>query len=424
MPRPMKDSGVEWLGQIPSDWTIRSLKGVAERVIVGLATSVTQYYRDEGTPIFRNLNIKDDELTDDDVLYLDEEWASLQTGKMIKSGDILTVRTGYIGISCIVPEKYDDSLTFTTLITTPRKEIINTRFLMRYINISRFYSPIYFNVETGAQNNLNTKAFVNLEIAVPPLDEQQRIAVFLDSECARIDSVIEKTRASIAEYKKLKQSIITRAVTKGIRPNRQMKQSGIEWLGDIPADWEVIKLKHISRFMQTKYSAADEELNYIGLEHVISWCGTLVETDSTYDRDQSLICTGGDILFGKLRPYLAKVYLNTVKQCCSSEFAVIKMDADMWRPFFFYQLMSHRFIFTVDSSTYGTKMPRANAEFIKNMCVLVPPLDEQQEIAAYLDEKTAAIDSLVAKKNQLVSELESLKKSLIFEYVTGKKEII
>ena len=116
MAREMKDSGVEWIGQIPNDWEIRPLKGVTERIIVGLATSVTQFYRDAGTPIFRNLNIKEDNLVDDDLLYLDTSWASLQTGKMIRAGDILTVHTGYIGISCMVPEKYDKALTFTTLI--------------------------------------------------------------------------------------------------------------------------------------------------------------------------------------------------------------------------------------------------------------------------------------------------------------------
>ena len=204
---------------------------------------------------------------------------------------------------------------------------------------------------------------------------------------------------------------------------RAMKDSDIEWIGYIPADWKIIKLKHISNFMQTKYIKEDGQLNYIGLENIVSWNGSFIKTDSVYDLEQSLICEAGDILFGKLRPYLAKVYLNTKKQCCSGEFAVIKINDSMCNQFFYYQLISHGFIFMIDSSTYGTKMPRANAEFIKNMTVTVPPIDEQQRIANYLDDKCACIDSVIAKKNQLVSELESLKKCLIFEYVTGKKEL-
>ena len=289
MARAMKDSGIAWIGEIPRNWKLFPLKGVSERNIVGLATSVTQYYREMGTPIFRNLNIKEDKLLDDDLLFLDEEWASLQQGKMIRTGDILTVHTGYIGISCIVPEKYNKALTFTTLITTPKDTVINRRFLMWYINVSRFFSPVFFNVETGAQNNLNTKAFVNLEICVPDLSEQNRITAYLDRKCAEIDAVIEQTRASIEEYKALKQSIITEAVTKGIRRNRPMKDSGIAWIGEIPEEWETVKVKYVADLILNSWSDCQQDLAYIGLENIVSWTGQHIKTNSNYDKSQSIV---------------------------------------------------------------------------------------------------------------------------------------
>lgn len=211
--RPMKDSGIDWIGQIPEEWLIRPLKGVTSRIIVGLATSVTQYYRDDGTPILRNLNIKEDFLADNDLLYLDNDWAENQVGKKIQSGDILTVHTGYIGISCIVPEKYNNALTFTTLISTPKREVIENRFLMWYINAARFYSQVFFNVETGAQNNLNTKAFVNLEVCVPSIMEQQEIVAFVDNEVGKLNDLISKKEAILTEMESYKKSLIFEYVT-------------------------------------------------------------------------------------------------------------------------------------------------------------------------------------------------------------------
>ncbi len=198
---------------------------------------------------------------------------------------------------------------------------------------------------------------------------------------------------------------------------RKMKPSGVEWIGDIPQEWEVIKLKYATEFKQIKYSEEYGELNYIGLENIISWNGMYLETSSQYDREQSLICEENDILFGKLRPYLAKVYLNTKRQCCSSEFCVIKILENNTK-YFWYQLISHGFIFMVDRSTYGTKMPRANSDFIRSLYVSIPPLSEQQRIAEFLDRKCAEIDSIIGKTKATVEEYKALKQAVITQAVT------
>ena len=198
---------------------------------------------------------------------------------------------------------------------------------------------------------------------------------------------------------------------------RKMKPSGVEWIGDIPQEWEVIKLKYATEFKQIKYSEEYGELNYIGLENIISWNGMYLETSSQYDREQSLICEENDILFGKLRPYLAKVYLNTKRQCCSSEFCVIKILENHTK-YFWYQLISHGFIFMVDRSTYGTKMPRANSDFIRSLYVNIPPLPEQQRIAEFLDRKCAEIDSIIAKTKATIEEYKALKQAVITQAVT------
>lgn len=198
---------------------------------------------------------------------------------------------------------------------------------------------------------------------------------------------------------------------------REMKDSGIEWIGAIPTTWHTKKMKYISNFIQNKYSSDYGLLPYIGLENIASWSGSFISTNSQYDREQSLICQPEDILFGKLRPYLAKVYMNDRLCCCSNEFAVIRVNGQNKR-YMWYQLLSHGFIFEIDRSTYGTKMPRANAEFIRNVFVALPSEIEQQKIANYLDKMCAEIDAVLEKTRASIEEYKKLKQAFITQAVT------
>lgn len=198
---------------------------------------------------------------------------------------------------------------------------------------------------------------------------------------------------------------------------REMKDSGIEWIGAIPTTWHTQKMKYISNFIQNKYSSDYGLLPYIGLENIASWSGSFISTNSQYDREQSLICEPEDILFGKLRPYLAKVYMNDRLCCCSNEFAVIRVNGQNKR-YMWYQLLSHGFIFEIDRSTYGTKMPRANAEFIRNVFVALPSEIEQQKIANYLDKTCAEIDAVLEKTRASIEEYKKLKQAVITQAVT------
>ena len=198
---------------------------------------------------------------------------------------------------------------------------------------------------------------------------------------------------------------------------REMKNSGVAWIGAIPTTWHTQRMKYISNFIQNKYSSDYGLLPYIGLENIASWSGSFISTNSQYDREQSLICEPEDILFGKLRPYLAKVYMNDRLCCCSNEFAVIRVNGQNKR-YMWYQLLSHGFIFEIDRSTYGTKMPRANAEFIRNVFVALPSEIEQQKIANYLDKMCAEIDAVLEKTRASIEEYKKLKQAVITQAVT------
>ena len=199
---------------------------------------------------------------------------------------------------------------------------------------------------------------------------------------------------------------------------REMKDSGIEWIGEIPADWEVKKLKFCSEFIQEKYNGENEALIYIGLENIMSWNGRFIETESVYDKEQSIVFNRNDILWGKLRPYLAKVYHALENGCCSSEFCVIRINKENSIRYFWNLLISSEFVFSIDRSTYGTKMPRANAEYIKNTKVPLPSVDEQNRIARFLDNKCTQIDRIIEQTRASIEEYKKLKQAVITQAVT------
>ncbi len=195
------------------DWEQRKLGEVSKRVIVGLATSVTPYYREKGAPILRNLNIKENYLDDTDILFLDRTYAESQISKQIHAGDVLTVHTGYIGTSCVVPEKYDKCLTFTTLITTTDESVLKGAFLAQYLNSEIGMSAVQAVTTQGGRQNLNTNDFVKVEIRYPSLAEQNIICTVLSS----IDNLITLHQRKLEEMKNQKKALMQLLLTGIVR---------------------------------------------------------------------------------------------------------------------------------------------------------------------------------------------------------------
>lgn len=210
----MKESEIEWVGKMPVHWIKCRLCDVTKRIIVGLATSVTPYYRQEGVVLLRNLNIKEGYLDDNELLYLDIDFAENQTGKFINEGDVLTVHTGSnLGLSCVVPSKYANTLSFTTLITTPLTEKLLPEYLMYTINSGLGKSEIDRLKCGDIKPNLNVRQFKYFTIFLPPIDEQKKIVVYLEKKCEQIDNLILKKSKEIEKLQEYKKSLIYEAVT-------------------------------------------------------------------------------------------------------------------------------------------------------------------------------------------------------------------
>lgn len=291
----------------------------------------------------------------------------------------------------------------------------------------------FYGMGAGVRQGLNWDGVKWLKILAPLVPEQERIAAFLDAECAEIDAVLEKTRASIEEYKKLKQAVITQAVTKGIRGDRPMKDSGIEWIGEIPAEWTASKIKYCTEFApscNTSHLSEDSLVTFTPMECIKNGYFENREAhfsalSSSYTQYQD-----GDIVFAKVTPCFENGNIAIMQGLSagvgfgSSELFVIRPQS-INTEFIFYYLQNDIFKQYACATMTGTGgLKRVSPTFVRNYSIFIPCNEEQLEIVRYLNEKCSGIEVLIAKKQQYLTEIENYKKSLIYEYVTGKKEVV
>ena len=407
MVREYKDSGITWIGRIPQDWNTTKLGSL-----------YTQRNEKVSDKDYAPLSV-----TMQGILPQLETAAKTDDGdnrKLVKKGDFAinsrSDRRGSCGIS-----PYDGSVSLINTILKPRGEM-NPNFYNWLFHTSPFADEFY-KWGHGIVDDLWTtrwQEMKNISVVIPSLEEQQHIADYLDKKCAEIDGLIELQEQMIARLTDYRQSIITEAVTKGINPNAQLVPSGISWIGCIPEGWEISRFKSYINLHNEKGSESAKIK--VNLENIESKSGRYLPSDSRYEGEGTSF-KKGDVLFGKLRPYLAKVLAPNFEGSAMGDIYVFRPAAKVDAYFLKFALLSDTFVNIVDSSTYGTKMPRANWEFISCMPIILPPLNEQKDIASYLEGKCAEIDLLITVKQQKIEMLKDYKKSLIFECVTGKKEI-
>lgn len=259
--------------------------------------------------------------------------------------------------------------------------------------------------------------------------KQKSIARYLEGKCVELDNVLEKTRSSIEEYKKLKQAVITRAVTKGIRGNREMKDSGIAWNNKIPAEWSSINPKALFRQRKDKAFEGEQQLT-ASQQHGIMYQSDYMELTGTkvvtVEKDFDILkhVEAGDFVIS-MRSFQGGLEYSELSGSISSAYVMLVPNLELVYPGFYrWLLKSEVYIRALQSTSNmvrdGQAMRYSNFSQVRLYTV---PMEEQEEIAQYLDEKCAVIDELIAKKEQYFTEIENYKKSLIYEYVTGKKEV-
>lgn len=418
--REMKDSGIEWIGAIPQDWQLSK--------IGSLYTQRNEKVSDKD---YQPLSV-----TMQGILPQLATAAKTDDGdnrKLVRVGDFAinsrSDRRGSCGISPL-----DGSVSLINIILTPRT-VMHPGYY-NWLFHTTLFADEFYKWGHGIVADLWTTRWQEMKsitVPVPEYAEQERIAAFLDAECTEIDAVLEKTRASIEEYKKLKQAVITQAVTKGIRGDRPMKDSGIEWIGDIPVEWTASKIKYCTEFApscNTSHLSEDSLVTFTPMECIKNGYFENREAhfsalSSSYTQYQD-----GDIVFAKVTPCFENGNIAIMQGLSagvgfgSSELFVIRPQS-INTEFIFYYLQNDIFKQYACATMTGTGgLKRVSPTFVRNYSIFIPCNEEQLEIVRYLNEKCSGIEVLIAKKQQYLTEIENYKKSLIYEYVTGKKEVV
>jgi len=414
--------GMKWMGEVPGRWSVEPAKRHFDIQLGKMLQNDPSCDTDRIVPYFKALHVLWGAVNARD---LPEMWASPSELRQygLVSGDLLVCEGGEVGRAGIVTTPPRDSIIQNALHRVRAKNSGDVRFLMYVLHSvsSAGWFDVLCNKATIA--HFTGEKFASLRIPLPPNDEQQAIADFLDRETGRIDALIEKKQRQIELLQEKRTALISHAVTKGLDPNAKMKDSGIEWLGEIPKHWEVRRLKYTADLINQKVDGAESDLPYMGLEHIESWTGKRLGQNGDASSDgQANLYGRGDVLFGKLRPYLAKAHAAKIDGICTGELLVLRPKT-VKQKFLLNYVLNPDFVAIVDSSTYGAKMPRANWEFIGNLPALIPPMHEQQAIADFLDRETARIDALIEKVQSSIAMLRKYRTALISAAVTGKIDV-
>ena len=413
--RKMKDSGIEWIGEIPEGWEVSKLKYLG-RYVNGYPFKPDDW-GDKGKPIIR---IQDLTGSNDSPNYFDGD---IDAKYHIKNGDILV--SWAATLDAFIWNKGDGLLNQHIFKAIPQEEKITSYFFFWMIK-EAMQNMNNDNNHGIFMQHVTLDVFNNFSVPLPPLSEQKRIATYLFQKISEADIMLDDTLSSITGYKKLKQAVITQAVTKGVRGEREMKDSGVEWIGTYPSNWKTIKIKWLLHERKDR--------SVTGLEEPLSMSQKkgLIPTkdmDSIPNMASSFIGAKlvykGDLVFNKLKAHLGVFSVSKYNGLVSPDYAVYYSTGPANLNFLELLFKTPQYIneFKKKSSGVGAGLTRLYTGDLYSIYCALPPLVEQEEIADYLDIKCAEIDKLIAKKEQLVIELESYKKSLIYEVVTGKREV-
>lgn len=435
MSKEMKDSGVEWIGEIPKDWEIKPLKHILKE------------RKEKNDPIITKDILS---LTNDrGVIPYDEKGNQGNkskndlTGYKIAYPNDIVLNSMNVVIGSVGKSKYFGCVSPVYYMLYP----INKNFDIDYYNFI-FQTKVFQNNLKGYGNGiLEIRMRISMEklntvcLPVPSIKLQREIVNFLNEKVGEIDRLIDNDKKSIEEYKQYKQSVITEAVTKGLDSNVEMKDSGIEWIEEIPKDWDIQRLKNIFEFGKglpiTKENLKESGVSVISYGQIHSKLNNGTEilqslirfVDNEYlNTNQNSLVEKGDFIFADTSEDLDGcgncVYINKnevlfagyhtiiLRSLCGNDNKYLSylFKTDLWRS-------------QIRSRVSGIKLFSITQKILKEITVILPKMEEQDKVVKYLDIKCLEIDNIISKKEKIIIELESYKKSLIYEYVTGKKEV-
>ncbi|WP_294521511.1 restriction endonuclease subunit S [uncultured Anaerovibrio sp.] len=431
----LKDSGIEWIGLYPVSWDMYPANGVFSE-IRNKNTSLeytNQFSFRYGEIVDKHVQGElDDKLKDTISAYNIVQPDTIMINGLNLNYDFISQRVAIVREPGIITSAY--------LALYPNKERINPRFAV-YLFKAYDYQQVFHGMGSGIRKTLSFQNFKNIFIVAPQLGQQEAIANYLDDNCSKIDAIIAEAKASIEEYKDLKQAVITQAVTLGKKKNRPLKDTNILWIGKTPFEWQVAELKFFASIksgitLGQKYPAGAKlvEMPYLRVANVqgeyvdlsdVKTIQVLPEEVDKYRLEAGvvLMTEGGDrdklgrgcVWHGEITPCLHQNHifaLTTKSDKLLPEYFSHVTTSEVARCYFDY------------TAKKTTNLANTNSSTIMNFRLPIPPLEEQREIVQYLDKRIKTLNDMISEKQSLIEDLESYKKSLIYEVVTGKRKVV
>ena len=428
MSREMKDSGLEWIGEIPEDWKLIRLCNMTKSIFLGKTPVYSE--KENENYIVGQKNNQANGVDFSDIKYGEDEFYSQREEKeFLRYGDVLLNTLGGGSVGRIGYWNIKNNKKYITdghLMVIRAKENCDSKFLY-YAMVSQ-----QKKLEDDAVGSTNqafltvTQVYKNV-IASTDYEMQNKIARFLDEKLKKIDFIMKKIEKSVENYKKLKQSIITQAVTKGIVPERLMKECDINWIGKIPQDWKVQRGKNLFIEINECSTTGEEEL--LTVSHITGVTPRKNKNVNMFMSESLVdykICHEGDIAANTMWMWQGAIGVSKYYGVISPSYNTYRQKTDTYdADYLEYLLRISPLVATYAAYSTGITASRLRLypQGFFSILFPVPPRKEQQEIAVYLNKKIPQIDQLIIKKEKFVDELKSYKRSLIYEYVTGKKEV-
>ena len=415
--REMKDSGIEWIGEIPKDWEVHPVYAYFEE-------GKTKNYRMQEQNLLSlsyGRIIRKDINTNGGLLP-----ASFNTYNVVEAGDIIirptdlqndkrSLRTGLVKEQGIITSAYID---------LRPKDNVNSKYY-HYLLHSYDVIKVFYNMGNGVRQGLNFSEFAKLLLLEPTTVEQQQIADYLDTQCSEIDATAEDIQKEISLLEDYKKSVITEAVTKGLNPDVEMKDSGIEWIGQIPKHWKIIRIGYIlGEIDRRSITGMEESLSVSQVLGVVPSSQIAVPSTASTMVGQKIV-EPGELVLNKLKAHLGVCFVSNYKGLVSPDYAVYKANEKVKSKLLEYVFHTASCIWEFKKyiTGVGQGLSRLYTKDLFRINVALPDMLEQQQIVSYLDTKCSEIDTLIADKKRQLDILADYKKSLIYEYVTGKKEV-
>ena len=426
-----KDSGIAWIGEIPGEWEVCRLKDTSSLYTGNsIKDEKKDYYEDknDARPYIATKDI--------DATYMT---ANYENGLYIKHADnIFRIAPPFSSLMCIEGGSagrkktfIDREVSFVNKLCcfAPLKGVLGK--YIYYFLCSPNFEDIFNSKITGLIGGVNIPTLKNIECLLPPLSVQQSISSFLDTKCGEIDSLISIQEEMISELLAYKQSVITEAVTKGLDKKAKMKNSGVEWIGDIPEEWVKDKIFRVFSVIGSGTTPkATDDRNFEG---DINWiqsgdinggkmfeCKNKISENVLNQYSTLKIYKAPFIIVAMYGASVGNISISNIDGCVNQACCVMSNSNQCFN-YLFYAIKAAKDYLIYRAE--GGGQPNISQDKLKNLWLPLPPLPVQQAIATYLDEKTSQIDSLIALKQSKIESLKEYKKSIIYEYVTGKKRV-